>query len=94
MTPDALLLDLATVVSPWLGIGGGIAGLAWKLSPFLKQAIHLYANFTIASEKQAEALKEIAQGVKTAVADIHVVKTQLPTVCGYNGTERRASQRH
>ena len=91
MTVEELLLDIAKIVSPWLGIGGGIGSAVWKLSPYIKQVIELYAKYTIASEKQAEALKEIAQGVKTAVADIHVVKAQLPNVCGYPATgERRA----
>jgi hypothetical protein len=90
MEVERLLLDLAKIVSPWLGIGGGIGSAIWKLSPYIKQVIGLYAKYTIASEKQAEALKEIALGVKTAVNDIHLVKTQLPKVCGYNGNERRA----
>lgn len=95
MASQELLLNLATIVSPWLSIGGGIVGLAYKLAPYLNKVLHLYANFTIASEKQAEALKEIAQGVKIAVADIHEVKAKMPTVCGYlaNG-ECKASQQN
>ena len=91
MTAEQLLIDVVKIASPWLGISGGIGSLIWKLSPFIKEAVGLYAKFTVSSEKQADALKEIAKGVQIAVSDIHLVKTQLPNVCAH--PDRRATDR-